>query len=233
MSNIEELKSLNKLNRGIHKHWIWGNENNFFLSCDYLQKVNYSIQALNSEICNLSTPTMKEIIYVIVLVDWIREAVDSIHGILRKEVTDFLGISKGTDIQRADRYFKAIRSFVVAHPLNTNRHKQFGMDGDLICVDVRNGTSALIENNSNLNDWFFLSIDGLCENAQSDSSDFVLYVYSQKIDKMRFFKYVRANFSDLYLVAKLQIERLYSLDRQLSNLTQKKVGIKSCINLNS
>ncbi len=31
MSNIEELKSLNKLNRGIHKHWIWGNENNFFL----------------------------------------------------------------------------------------------------------------------------------------------------------------------------------------------------------
>ncbi len=32
---------------------------------------------------------MKEIIYVIVLVDWIREAVDSIHGILRKEVTDF------------------------------------------------------------------------------------------------------------------------------------------------
>lgn len=39
MSNIAELRSLNGLNHGIHKHWIWGDKDNFYLSCDYLQKV--------------------------------------------------------------------------------------------------------------------------------------------------------------------------------------------------
>lgn len=225
MSHVEELRNLNELNQGIYKQWIWGSKDGFNCSCDYLQKINYSIQDLNSEICNLSVPTMKEVIYVIVLVDWICEAVDSLHKILRKEVKDFIGDGKGTDTQKEDRYFKAIRSFVVAHPLNTNRHEMFGMDGDIICVDVRNRTSVA-NTYLNSNNWFFLSIDGLRENAQNESSDFVLYVYSKKMDKMRYFKYVRANFSDLYLVAKHQIERLYLLDKKLSKLTQKKVGIK-------
>lgn len=122
MNSVSELRNLNELNRGIHKHWIWGSEDKFSLSCDYLQKINYSIQDLNSEICNLCKPTMKEVVYVIVLVDWICEAVDSIHRILRKEVSCFLNISKEEDIQKAEKYFKAIRSFVVAHPLNTDRH---------------------------------------------------------------------------------------------------------------
>lgn len=226
MSHVEELRNLNELNQGICKEWIWGSKEQFIRSCDYLQKINFSIQDLNSEICNLSVPTMKEVIYVIVLVDWICKAVNSIHKILRKEVRDFIGDNKGADIQKEEKYFEAIRSFVVAHPLNTNRHEMFGMDGDLICVDVRNKTSALVNQNSDPNNWFFLSIDGLRENAQNESSDFVLYVYSKKMDKMMYFKYVRANFSDLYLVAKHQIERLYLLDKKLRKLTQKKVGIK-------
>lgn len=230
MSNILELQNLNELNRGIHKHWIWGSNDKFFLSCDYLQKINYSIQDLNREIVNLSNPTMKEVIYIIVLVDWICEAVDSIHKILRKEVSDFLGISNSEEIERANRYFKAIRSFVVAHPLNTNRHKDFGLDGDLICVDVRNKASILVETCAASRDWFLLNFDGLQENAQGVSSDFVLYVYSQKMDEMKYFKFVRANFSDLYYVAKLQIDRLYALDLKLEELTKKKVGVQ-CPNL--
>ena len=65
MNSVSELRNLNELNRGIHKHWIWGSEDKFSLSCDYLQKINYSIQDLNSEICNLCKPTMKEVVYVI------------------------------------------------------------------------------------------------------------------------------------------------------------------------
>ena len=160
MNSVSELRNLNELNRGIHKHWIWGSEDKFSLSCDYLQKINFSIQDLNSEICNLYKPTMKEVVYVIVLVDWICEAVDSIHRILRKEVSCFLNISKEEDIQKAEKYFKAIRSFVVAHPLNTDRHKTFGMDGDLICVDVRNRTSKLVETWSHSMDWFCLNLKG-------------------------------------------------------------------------
>lgn len=226
MSSVSGLRNLKELNRGIYKHWIWGSEDKFSLSCDYLRKIDYSIQDLNAEICNLYKPTMKEVVYVIVLVDWICEAVDSIYKILREEVTDFLNIKDDAELERVKQYFKAIRSFVVAHPLNTSRHKAFGMDGDLICVDVRNRTSKLVETCSCSNDWLFLNLDGLQENAQDVSSDFVLYVYSQKMDQMKYFKYVRANFSDLYYVAELQIERLYTLDLKLSKLTKKKVGIQ-------
>lgn len=226
MSNIAELRNLNGLNHGIHKHWIWGNEDNFYLSCDYLQKVNYCVQDLNAEIHNLQVPSMKEVIYVIALVDWICEAVDSLHTILKNEVVDYLNLEDDADCKQVTKYFKAIRSFVVAHPLNTTRHKAYGMDGDLICVDVRNHTSKLTETCSNLNDWLLLNLDGLKENAQGIQSDFILYVYSQRLDKMRYFKYIRANFSDLYYVAESQIKRLYALDSRLKNLTKKKVGIQ-------
>lgn len=226
MSNISELQNRSGLARGIHKRWIWGSDENFFRSCDYLEKVNYCIQDLNREIANLSEPTMKEVIYVIVLVDWIREAVDSIHKALRKEVTDFLNISNNEEIRQANDYFKAIRSFVVAHPLNTCRHKKFGMDGDLICVDVRNNALKIIEEYPDSKKWFLLNLDGLQENAQSISSDFVLVVYSKKQDLMEFRRYVRANFSDLYYVAKLQIDWLYAFGLKLGKVTKKMVGVK-------
>lgn len=226
MSNIAELRNLNGLNHGIHKHWIWGNEDNFYLSCDYLQKVNYCVQDLNAEIHNLQVPSMKEVIYVIALVDWICEAVDSLHTILKNEVVDYLNLEDDADCKQVTKYFKAIRSFVVAHPLNTTRHKAYGMDGDLICVDVRNRTSKLTETCSSSNDWFLLTLNGLKENARDIQSDFILYVYSQRLDKMRYFKYIRANFSDLYYVAESQIKRLYALDSRLKNLTKKKVGIQ-------
>ena len=133
---MEELRNLNDLNRGIHKQSIWYNKDNFYRSSVYLQKINYNIQDLNKEIKNLSETTMKEVVYVIVLVDWICEAVDSVHKMLRKEVIKFLNINDDAGLEQAKQYFKAIRSFVVAHPLNTDRHKAFGMDGDLICVDI-------------------------------------------------------------------------------------------------
>lgn len=225
MSQVSKLRKLAELHRGVDKHWIWGNSDKFSLSCDYLRKIDFCIQDLNREIPNLDIDiTMKEVVYVIVLVDWICEAVDSLHKILRKEVIDFLNIHNSDEIEQAKQFFKAIRSFVVAHPLNTNRHEKYGMDGDLICVDIRSRNTMATKCCLRNSDWMFLKLDGLHENAQDKESDFVLFVYSQKIDQMRYFKYIRADFSDLYYVAQLQIERLYTLDSQLSKLTKKKVG---------
>lgn len=221
MSEISELQNLNKLNKGLYKQWIWGGKDKYTLSCDYLQKINFVIQDLNYEIRNLSEPTMKEVIYVIVLVDWICAATELLHNLLRSDVSELIKISNNEEIERTLRYFKAIRSFVVAHPLNTNRHKDYGLDGDFICIDVRNGTSKIVQAYSDTNSWFLLDFDGLHENAQEISSDFILYVYSHKLDQMKYFKYVRANFSDLYYVAKLQIELLYELDLRLSKITKQ------------
>lgn len=218
------LRNLNDLDRGIHKQWIWGTKDNYFRSCDYLQKINYSIQDLNAEIKNLSTPSMKDVIFVIALIDWICEAVKSIQEILRQDVLSGFIHKDDEEVKKAEKYFKAIRSFVVAHPLNTSRHKDYGLDGDLICVDVRSKISPIISTYSSNADWFFLGINGFQENAKNVSADFVLCGYSQKTDKMQYSKFIGANFSDLYYVANLQVEKLYALDKYLGKLRKKDIG---------
>ena len=221
---MEELRNLNDLDRGIHKRWIWGTKDNYFRSCDYLQKINYSIQDLNAENKNLSTPSMKDVIFVIALVDWICEAVKSIQEILLQDVLSGFIYKEDERVKKAGKYFKAIRSFVVAHPLNTSRHKDYGLDGDLICVDVRSKISPIISTYSSNADWFFLGINGFQENAKNVSADFVLCGYSQKTDKMQYSKFIGANFSDLYYVANLQVEKLYALDKYLGKLRKKDIG---------
>lgn len=221
---MEELRNLNDLDRGIHKQWIWGTKDNYFRSCDYLQKINYSIQDLNAEIKNLSTPSMKDVIFVIALIDWICEAVKSIQEILRQDVLSGFIHKDDEEVKKAEKYFKAIRSFVVAHPLNTSRHKDYGLDGDLICVDVRSKISPIISTYSSNADWFFLGINGFQEDAKNISADFVLCGYSQKTDKMQYSKFIGANFSDLYYVANLQVEKLYALDKYLGKLRKKDIG---------
>lgn len=222
---MEELRNLNDLNRGVHKQWIWGSKDNFYRSCDYLQKINYSIQDLNTEIKNLTEPTMKEVIFIIVLIDWICEAVNSIQELLRQDIYTGFIYKDDETVKKAKKYFKAIRSFVVAHPLNTTRHKDYGLNGDLICVDIRRKTPAITSAFSCDSDWFHLGFGGMEEYTKDKPSDFVLYVYSQEKDRMQFFKYVGANFSDLYCVAKLQIDKLYALDKYLGKLSRKKIGI--------
>lgn len=68
---FEEIKNLNDLNKGIYKQWIYGSKENYFIVCDYLQKINYSIQDINCELKNEQFK-MKEIVYIVVLVDWIK-----------------------------------------------------------------------------------------------------------------------------------------------------------------
>ena len=70
---MDELKNLNEIGKGIDKQWVWGNKDSYYRSCDYLQKINYCIQDLNREFHNLSDKTMKELVFIIVLVDWICE----------------------------------------------------------------------------------------------------------------------------------------------------------------
>ena len=221
---MNELRNLNELNKGVYKHWIWGSKDNFYRSCDCLQKINYSIQDLNREIDNLENPTMKEVIYVIVLIDWICEAVETIAKTLRKGILDNYSYNE-ENILKSQKYFKAVRSFVVAHPLSTNRHGNYGFDGDLICVDIGKKESMIIKQLSKNKDWFHLDFEGIRENAKEESADFVLYVYSKKADGMQFFKYIGVDFQDLYHVAELQIEKLYALDIYLGKLRKKDLGI--------
>lgn len=84
MNKLDWSKNL----RGVYKKWIWGDTYNYSRICDYIQKINYCIQDLNNEIEALAEPTMKEVVYVIVLVDWICEAIEAIQKTLLCEVAN-------------------------------------------------------------------------------------------------------------------------------------------------
>lgn len=70
---------------------------------------------------------MKEIVYMIALIDWICEAVGAIFKILKLGVINNYAYEKEDSVLRSIQFFKAIRSFVVAHPLSTDRHKKYGL----------------------------------------------------------------------------------------------------------
>lgn len=219
IDTIPKLKNLNELNSGIQKKWIWGSVEQFYKSCDYLQKINYSIQDLNSALSDGLIPSMKDVIFVIALVDWIKEACECLEKALIPEIVQDFLYQNEDQLDNAKKYFTAIRSFVVAHPLSTNRHRAYGLDGGKICVDIR-GASNLrcLSKNS---DWYHLGMDGMQANAKEIPFDFVLYIYDQNHYDMQFFQYVGCDFADIYQVAELYIDRLYKLSRYLDKQKKK------------
>ena len=88
---MEELKNLNKIctsrKRGIYKQWIYKKED-FMKVCDYMQKINYSIQDLNNLKNDLTTFHPKNVIYSIVLVDWIVEAFYKIYNSINNQIIE-------------------------------------------------------------------------------------------------------------------------------------------------
>lgn len=203
---------------GIYKRWIY-KKVDYNKMCDYMQKINYSIQDLNSTIDNLKKFDRRNIVYIISLVDWIREAFNAIIGVINSKVISNFRFLKQEELKRHSEYFRAIRSFVVAHPLNTTSHKEYGLDGNFICVDIREdiGLFSLVK----MPDKYVLTIDGL-KKENCSNMDFYLYCYSDKDDNMSHFKRVGCRYSDIYETAKLYIEKLYALDNYLTKNARKK-----------
>ena len=72
---------------------------------------------MNHLIDNINT--QKDIIYFIVLGDWIKEACTEIYKLYEKYTNNFV-YKENNSRKLANDKFKAIRSFIVTHPLNTS-----------------------------------------------------------------------------------------------------------------
>lgn len=213
---MEPIRDLNDLRNGLYKRWVWRDMESYWRGMDCVQKINYSIQDLNHELDSLSDRPMKEVVFVISLVDWIREAYNSICKLLRPDVLTSFKYQNEAYAKKAKEYLKAIRSFVVAHPLNTNHHAEYGFDGDMICVDIKSQKDRLALMLPHTDQWLYIGIEGVQEYGKDIPHDFLLMFYSKKMDKMRFFKYMGASYSDLYEVARVYIDKLYALDKYLA-----------------
>lgn len=213
---IDELRNLNDIQRvtkrGIYKMRLARSNTEYLKVCDYMQKINYCIQDLNSERENLQNPTMKTIVYVAVLADWIHEAVEAIETMYRDGVLDGFCYEKADELRDARKYLLAIRSFMVAHPLSTNRHQNYGFDGNVICIDIRMPDRALslVPEES----FFLLDHNGQVA-GKSDTTDYYLYAYSRKVAHKVSSVYIGCSLADIYHVAELYIDKLYALDRYL------------------
>ena len=213
---IDELRNLNDIQRvtkrGIYKIRLARSNAEYLQICDYMQKINYCIQDLNRERENLQTPTIKTVVYVAVLTDWIHEAGEKIETMYHDGLLDGFIYEKEGELRTAKKYLLAIRSFMVAHPLSTNRHPNYGFDGNLICVDIRMPDRAL---SLVPEDSFFLLDHSGQVAGKSDTTDFYLYAYSRKVAHKVSSVYIGCSLTDIYHVAELYIDKLYALDRYL------------------
>lgn len=214
------LDNLARLKGGLNKRWIWKDSESFHRGCDYFQKIGYCIQDLNTELGSIDNATMKDVVFVIVLIDWISEAVNALPTLLKDGLYKGFSFQKQAELDSAAKYLKAMRSFVVAHPLSTDRHKKFGFDGGKICVDVRSAKARLLPLLQN-EIWSNIDHSGLHNGKSGNCVDFVLLIYDKEKDEMKYFKCIEANFSDLYRVAELYIEKIFAIDKYLIGLKKK------------
>ena len=166
-----------------------------------------------------------------ILYDWICEAYKSIQKAIKEDVIIDFYYSKEENLNTATEYLKALRSYVIAHPLSTNRHKQYELDGSFICVDIRTCGFKALNITTNNQDWHHLDINGLHHNAKKYNFDFVLYSYIENSDKSTRSQVIGVELADIYKVAELYIDKLYELDNYLKKTTKRMVATAHKINL--
>ena len=221
MQTIQALNNLNELSSHSHpsfdKRWPTKDSTHYELLHDYLQKVNYSIQDFNSTVAGGLTRVNRDVVFLIASVDWIKEAAGQIPTCLHNNLLKDFSFSRQNELQAHKEYFQALRSFVIAHPLKTDRHKKFGLDGNYICVDIGPKTNTATFCYKNL---FRITVQGLTPVNEIPDTDIVLSVYSKR-DKAAFFQHLGFDMMDVRNTAALYIEYLYELDRYISGLRRQ------------
>lgn len=111
---------------------------------DLILKAKYSIQDFNSTIGGGFLPNPKDTVYLVALATWIKDAFWQIKGnCLIKEIENDFEFSKQSELDDASKYLQVVRSVVIAHPLNSTRHQDYGFGPEgRICIDIR-GKSLL------------------------------------------------------------------------------------------
>lgn len=213
MKTKKELRNLNRLNQAVYKKWIYNNDINRENCGNYLQKISNSITDYNKEL-KIIKKEPKDIVYMIMLANWIKETVDAYIELVRY---DILQGFQYEELKDENEYLKAIRSFVVAHPLSTNRHGKYKLDGGFICSDIVINDNCLF---ALLHERDVYTINTLGLQIGKSKYDYLLKVYS-KDDNMKFFKYICCSIEDITVCISKYIEKLYSFAAYLAKLKKK------------
>ena len=142
VQSIEPLKTTDGLGEskgGLWKKWPWKDPDHRELMSDLILKANYSIQDFNAVIKDGFSPNIKDTVFLTALATWIKDAYWQINcTCLKEEIRTKFEFSRQDELTEARNYLEAVRSIVIAHPLNSTRHEGYGFGPEgRICIDVR------------------------------------------------------------------------------------------------
>lgn len=217
------IKDLNGLKRydhvGLYKKGHCVSIEKYNLACDYLEKINYSLQDIHTEL--QKTHDRSVLICVIAYICWIQESVCELKGCYKPYVfEDFIFKNMGA-ITENTYFLKAIRSFVLAHPFTTDRHIKYGFDGTIRCIDIRQRGSNVPFSFADNADKFYLDVCGKVKYDNQDV-DYWLYIYNDNKYQNKFKQYIGISISSLCNIANDYIDYLYALDKHMSKINIKK-----------
>lgn len=176
---------------------------------DLLQKITYSVTDLNNLYSRKNEFKEKDIIYLITLVCWISYPVYKIVSNVDKTLLEEYVFKKDNELNEAYKYLCALRSFAIAHPLNTDRHVDYGFDGSKICVDIR--LPEVVKSIIDAEEAKLLTVSGIEDNKEKRIGDYYLYIYTNE-DDYKSGQFIACFIEDLYDVAQLYIDKLCSLE---------------------
>lgn len=221
-----KIKDLNGLRRfshvGLYKQGHCVSFQKYQLACDYLEKINYSLQDITTEL--QKTPSRSSLICIVAYACWIQESITELKKCYRNYVFENLSFDE-TVIEEDDSFLKAIRSFVLTHPLTTTRHKDYGFDGTLYCVDIRvNGSNTTFPFVRFYHDKYYIDTKGKSK-YNNQEIDYWLYVYNNN-DNSNFGyineQYIGISIDTICKVVNDYIDYLYALDRHMSKINIQK-----------
>ncbi|MBP5596119.1 MAG: hypothetical protein J6Y02_12105 [Pseudobutyrivibrio sp.] len=207
--------------RGVDKRWIYKSKLEYELSNDYIQKLNYNLQDF-FELKN-NYHGRKDVYYLVQLTQWIIEIPEAYMSLLRTELVDKFHFSRVDQWEKATAYMQALRAILLAHPLKTDRHGDYGFDGDFISVDIGFPKSTLFMmagENYMLQKSSKLSMDGMDRRTMIDDCEYCIVGY-RKSEGARFYQYVGCNISDLVTVVDLVRNYIREFDLFLSKQKKK------------
>ncbi len=225
VQSIEPLKTTDGLGEGkggIWKKWPWKDPDHYELMSDLILKANYSIQDFNSTIKDGFSPNIKDTVFLVALATWIKDAYWQINYACLKEVIRAkFEFSRQNELTEARNYLEAVRSIVIAHPLNSTRHEEYGFGPEgRICIDVRR--KSLLDSYPG-RAIYRITPKGFEETDSVEDNEIALMTCRStqaEIGKLHFEKCC-LDMCDIRNSAQVYIDALYELDRHLGRLRKK------------
>ena len=211
-----EIKDLNGIRRdghlGLYKKGHCISVQDYNLIYDYLEKINYSLQDIKTEL--EKEPSRSAFICIIAYTCWIQESINELKKCYKPYVFDNFLFDESI-IKENDDFLRAIRSFVLAHPFTTKRHKNYGFDETLRCIDISSNSKSKIISLNKDEDKFYIDIKGKTA-YNNQKIDYWLCIYNKNKYQNMFKQYIGISIYTICKIINDYVDYLYALDTHMS-----------------